>query len=104
MLVVAVARAAISGAASSEIAVRPCGACSLRSTFAGQRVGAFCSFAGTKTQSVHNGSRVSASSKPEDRSDDNEASEKQPEVTETLSSLKSEDSGKDDADQVGIAL
>lgn len=99
-----VARAAISGAASSEIAVRPCGACSLRSTFAGQRVGAFCSFAGTKTQSVHNGSRVSASSKPEDRSDDNEASEKQPEVTETLSSLKSEDSGKDDADQVTLSL
>lgn len=62
-----------------------------------------CSSVGVKVQSVHNGFRVNASTRPEDSKDNNEASKNEPEEMETIQRLKAEDSGKDDADQVGIA-
>uniref|UniRef100_A0A7I4B1K6 NAD(P)-binding domain-containing protein n=1 Tax=Physcomitrium patens TaxID=3218 RepID=A0A7I4B1K6_PHYPA len=63
-----------------------------------------CSSVGVKVQSVHNGFRVNASTRPEDSKDNNEASKNEPEEMETIQRLKAEDSGKDDADQVTITL
>lgn len=89
--------AAISGAVSrSGNAGRPCGACSLGSSFAGRSVG------GRVSSSVHTGSRVHASAKPEGSNESNEPSEKLEEETETIQGLKAENGDKDDADQVSV--
>ncbi|KAG0576513.1 hypothetical protein KC19_5G085600 [Ceratodon purpureus] len=95
------ATAAVSGGVSSSgSAGRPCGACNLGSAFAGRSVGASASASrGRPVLSVHNGSRVNASAKP----DDNEAAGKEEEV-ETIQGLIAEENDKDDADQVTLSL
>lgn len=89
--------AAISGAVSSSgSAGRPCGACNLGSTFAGRSV------SGRVSSSVHTGSRVYASAKPENSNESNLPSENLEEEIETIQGLKAENGDKDDADQVSV--
>lgn len=96
----AAAAAAISGPVSSSAsAAWPCGACNFSSTFTGRTVGASTSAPGGRpVSSVHNGSRVNASAKP----DENEASEE--EEVETIQGLIAEEGDKEDADQVTLSL
>jgi hypothetical protein len=89
----AAAPAAISGSVNGS-AGRPCGASSLGSAFAGRGVG------GRPVSSVHNGSRVNASAKP----DDNEGAPEEAEEVETIHGLIAEEGDKDDADQVTLTL
>lgn len=90
--------AAFSGAVStSGSAGRPCGACNLGTSFAGRGV--------RISSSVHTGSRVIASAKPEGSNEGNEVDEpsvKPEEEITTIQGLKAENDDKDDADQVSV--
>lgn len=92
----AAAPAAISGSVNGS-AGRACGASSLGSAFAGRGVG------GRSVSSVHNGSRVNASAKPDDNEGAPEKAEEAEEV-ETIQGLIAEEGDKDDADQVTLTL